>query len=736
MGDNQVIGATIQVDAASAAAASKTTTELKQNIKDLKKAFDDTKAGSAEQVEAYKKLQAAQKDLSKSTQDVAKAAEDTGGHFSNLRESVSSMPGPLGAAGEGANKLNAQLLKLLANPVGLVIIAIVGALTLLYKSFTNTFEGGEKMEQVFAGIRAAGQALLDNVTKIAGAILKLFKFDFSGAIDDIKGVAKAAGDAYNAMAALTKTAQELAREQADNDLDQAKRQAKLADLRAKAYDESIPIAARKAALKELQGEAQVNAKEDIDLAKRTAENKIAQLELEKDGAKKNYVEIQKIRADQIRNETENNNELKQIGKQLTAATKAELQERKEAEQKAAEEAKKRRQELVDFTNKLSKIQQDNELAIITDTYEKEKKVIENRIADEKRNNDVALQDKKITQDQFNQLNEALTRQAQLQLDALRDKHNKEVADKEAAFQKELASIRGKTSVDSLTDQRASERVQLQITHEQQLADAMKNYKDDAAKLQIIRIALAEQYRADRQKLEAKFTKEDNDKRLKDQIAKAKAISQDTAKSFKERLKAVDEEQAIVQKAFDDKTLSEAEYNAKVAEFAKDRMEISKQETEQRKQQVQQLGQSLTVLADLVGKQTIAGKAIGIATALINTYQGASEALKQKSVLPSPFDVVAKVVNVAAVIATGLKTVKSIAAVDVPGGGAGGSVPSAPSLTTPAAPVAPTQVSTTFNPQDNPNTGTPSTVRAYVVESDQRNAADRAARLERASRLGG
>ncbi len=56
---------------------------------------------------------------------------------------------------------------------------------------------------------------------------------------------------------------------------------------------------------------------------------------------------------------------------------------------------------------------------------------------------------------------------------------------------------------------------------------------------------------------------------------------------------------------------------------------------------------------------------------MNTFQGASEALKQKSTLPSPFDVVAKVANVATVLATGLKTVKSIASVKVPGGGGGG-----------------------------------------------------------------
>ena len=128
---------------------------------------------------------------------------------------------------------------------------------------------------------------------------------------------------------------------------------------------------------------------------------------------------------------------------------------------------------------------------------------------------------------------------------------------------------------------------------------------------------------------------------------------------------------------DKRTLDEQVASAK-------RMEIAQKEADFKKAQLQETGAALTNLSQIVGKETAAGKAIGIATATINTFQGASEALKQKSTLPSPFDVVAKIANVAAVIATGLKTVKSIASVKVPnagggGGGGGASTPSAPSL---------------------------------------------------------
>jgi hypothetical protein len=110
---------------------------------------------------------------------------------------------------------------------------------------------------------------------------------------------------------------------------------------------------------------------------------------------------------------------------------------------------------------------------------------------------------------------------------------------------------------------------------------------------------------------------------------------------------------------------ELEYTKKKGELGKKREEIDNKEYENKIKIAQGTANMLSAMADLVGKDTLAGKALGISAALINTYVGASEAIKQKSTLPSPFDVVAKVINVATVIATGLKTVQAITAVQVP-----------------------------------------------------------------------
>jgi hypothetical protein len=77
-------------------------------------------------------------------------------------------------------------------------------------------------------------------------------------------------------------------------------------------------------------------------------------------------------------------------------------------------------------------------------------------------------------------------------------------------------------------------------------------------------------------------------------------------------------------------------------------------------------------SELLGKNTATGKALAIAAATINTYQGITAELATKTV--TPFEIGLKIANVAIIAATGFKAVKDIVSVKVPGGG-GGSAPS-------------------------------------------------------------
>jgi len=188
-------------------------------------------------------------------------------------------------------------------------------------------------------------------------------------------------------------------------------------------------------------------------------------------------------------------------------------------------------------------------------------------------------------------------------------------------------------------------------------------------------------------------------------------------SFETRRNALIEQERLL---LEDKALSEEQRNAIEDQYSKARIEIGRLEFEQKMAQANETANVLTNLGALVGKQTAAGKALGIATALINTYIGVSEALKQKSTLPSPYDYVAKAVNVAGILATGFKSVKAITSVKVPGGGGGGgatpSMSAASGGGTPAAP--------NFNVVGNSGVnqiaqtlGSQQPVQAYVVANN-------------------
>lgn len=741
MADTQIIAANLTVNTDEAV---KNYLKLQGTVADLKKEFNKAQAGSDEQLAALKKLKTAEEDLAKANKQLNDANKETTGHFSKIKQGISEIPGATGAAGKGVQSLSAQFKALLANPVVLIIALIVGALTLLYKAFTSTADGADKMEQIFSGLGAVIDVIRDRILKIAGAIAKFLTGDFKGAIQDAKSAVSGLGDEiaeeFQKAADATKKLQEVEDAMRDLGVSRAKLNRDLAATKEILTDENATFAEKKKAIEEVrvaegkQTEQELaNAKKKLDAIK--AKNALSDISDEK------AQEEADAQAAVYALEEKSANDIRSLNKQSRAIEKQEAAKAKEEKQKRDEEEKKRRQELVEFTNKLTKLQQDNELALLKDGYEKELKTLSNRIADEKRQNQLAFQDKKITKEQQVQLDAALDIQANLQRAAIEEKRNKDTATKEAAFQKELSDISNKTRIAGIKDGRQSELVQLEIGYQEKLAQAIEKHKDDNAKLAQVKTAIDEQYRAEKTAKEAKFKEEDDKKKLEVDIATQEKIFNDQKASIEAKQAAVDQEQALIQQAFDNKILTEQEYNKRVDELTEKRKKILELETAHRKAQANEAADVLNKLSDLVGKKTAAGKVLGIAAALINTYQGASEALKQPSTLPSPFDIIAKIANVATVIATGIKTVKAITAVDVPGAGAGGQSTTAPSITTPSAPIAPTQTSTsldqnTINNIGNAAAGGVNSVRAYVVEQDSAAAAQRAARLQGAAVLGG
>ena len=133
-----------------------------------------------------------------------------------------------------------------------------------------------------------------------------------------------------------------------------------------------------------------------------------------------------------------------------------------------------------------------------------------------------------------------------------------------------------------------------------------------------------------------------------------------------------------------------------------------------------ISSALGTIADAVGRQTVAGKALAVAQATIDTYMGATKAL---ATYPPPFGAIAA----GTVVLAGLLNIKKIISTKIPtmpgaSGGGGGSV-SAPSIATPTIPsVATPQIQTTAG--QNPTAQIAQTIgasqkpiKAYVVSQD-------------------
>lgn len=142
--------------------------------------------------------------------------------------------------------------------------------------------------------------------------------------------------------------------------------------------------------------------------------------------------------------------------------------------------------------------------------------------------------------------------------------------------------------------------------------------------------------------------------------------------------------------------------------------------------------TLNIIGGLVDQNSVAGKAIAVTQAIINTYLGASKAVAQGGIFGP--------IAAAATIAAGLIQVKKIISTKIPSAKGAGNVAdaSAGGVSTSAAPIspsAPVQNTVTQLNQSSINKLGSATSRAYVLESDVTNSQEKITRINRAARLG-
>lgn len=273
-----------------------------------------------------------------------------------------------------------------------------------------------------------------------------------------------------------------------------------------------------------------------------------------------------------------------------------------------------------------------------------------------------------------------------------------------------------SNIKKLENQRAGFQLSLQSIDKQGLERRSKDVSDDEEK----RLKAEEEAYKDRKKRLEGINDEITENRKKQIRDVTNAEINELPKVLSARLNIIRTEEQLKE---DQARLDRARFEEAMAREAafQDTLKIT--------------GDTFIKLGEIVGKQTAAGKALAVAQALINTYQGITQIWANKTTIPEPFGTIQKVAATITAAASGFAAVKGIVRTSVPGGGGGGSnVPAGAGGAAPLSPQAPQAITTQLSQQSVNQLGT-MTARAYVVESDVSNSQERIRRINRAATFG-
>jgi hypothetical protein len=313
----------------------------------------------------------------------------------------------------------------------------------------------------------------------------------------------------------------------------------------------------------------------------------------------------------------------------------------------------------------------------------------------------------------------------------RDKARQELRDQQKKDLEEIKKIQQeavKANDDSVLTEREKELNDNKIKNDAKLA-LLRKYGKDTTELELqilneqndINLKFDEQERNRKKEQEAKDEKEAEDKKAKAQekLYKDLELKKEFDKlSFEEQRAILTERETAL---LNDELLTEEQRTTLKQQYTDARIKIDELEAQAKAKMVAAIGQTLATASELLGKNTVAGKAMAIAATTVDTLQSSMSAYKgMVAVIPGPAGIVAGGVAAAGAIATGLATVKKIVSVKVPGGGGGGSAPSISASSTGGAGSA----APTFNVVGNAgvnqiaNTlGAQQPIQAYVVANN-------------------
>lgn len=289
------------------------------------------------------------KQLNTAVQGVEKSASKMGSELGNtgkatqslgaIKNVVTQLNPALAGAESGFKSVLVQMWAMVANPIGAVVAALVLGLTALYKAFTSTDEGADKLEQMLSGLSNVLVVIRDRFLKFGEALSKFFSGDFSGAVKDARSAVSGVGDEIAAEfkkgAEAARLLQEVSDAMRDLKVARAELNKNLAESKELLSDENATYEQKRKAIEEIRkGEAQYT-KDALDNARKRL--RAAQLD-RKASADERLDAIAEAKAEIINLEAESSQILRSANKQ-----QKQLNAQMAAEQKANQAAELARQ---------------------------------------------------------------------------------------------------------------------------------------------------------------------------------------------------------------------------------------------------------------------------------------------------------------------------------------------------------------------------------------------------------
>lgn len=319
---------------------------------------------------------------------------------------------------------------------------------------------------------------------------------------------------------------------------------------------------------------------------------------------------------------------------------------------------------------------------------------------------------------------SLEKARQSEIQAVKDKYQKEEAERSREAQIKLNEILTQTRLDGIKDENVKAREQILLEFQAERDAVLNNEKLKSEEKTALLLALKTQ---EDQALKSLQKTIDEANAIKE-MEKLDAEMVKAQNDFETQRMLLDQKQALIDAQYKHDLDKQDEYNAATEANTNARIELDNKEREAKLANASQIAGLLSSVSDLAGKNTAAGKATAIASTTIDTYVGAQKAYNSQMQL-TPDSPIRAAIAAAVALATGIKNVRAIARTPVPGGGGGASVPSVSAAAPAVAPAVPTLGNSPVTALGTMMQKQPP-IKAYVVESEVTNSQKRVADIER------